>query len=47
MEGYRDVYIGWSVHHEPSDQTDFKNGVNAILGGGVIGYRPDLPRGNR
>jgi hypothetical protein len=32
--GYRAVYIGQSVHHEPSDQTDLKNDIDAILGGG-------------
>ena len=28
-EGYRAVYIGRSVHHEPLDQTDLKNDVDA------------------
>jgi hypothetical protein len=28
------VYIGWSVHREPSDQTDLRNGIDAILEGG-------------
>ena len=23
------VYIGWSIHHEPLDQTDLKDGVDA------------------
>jgi hypothetical protein len=27
------VYIGRSIYREPSDQTDLKNGVDAILGG--------------
>jgi hypothetical protein len=29
------VYIARGVQHEPLDQTDLRNGVNAILGGGV------------
>jgi hypothetical protein len=33
-EGYMAVYIGWSVHREPSDHTDLRNGVDAILEGG-------------
>jgi hypothetical protein len=32
--GYRDVYIGQSIHHEPLDETDLRNGVDAILEGG-------------
>jgi hypothetical protein len=32
--GYRAVYIGKSIHREPSDQTDLRNGIDAILGGG-------------
>ncbi len=29
--GYRAVYMGWSVHCEPSDQTDLRNDIDAIL----------------
>jgi hypothetical protein len=32
--GYRAVYIGQSVQREPLDQTDLRNGVDAILEGG-------------
>jgi hypothetical protein len=28
------VYIGRSVHREPSDQTDLRNNIDAILEGG-------------
>jgi hypothetical protein len=31
---YRAVYIGRSIHREPSDQTNLKNNIDAILGGG-------------
>jgi hypothetical protein len=32
--GLGSVYIALGVEREPLDQTDLKNGMNAILGGG-------------
>jgi hypothetical protein len=32
--GYRAVFIGQSMEREPSDQTDLRNGVDAIQRGG-------------
>jgi hypothetical protein len=32
--GYRPIFIVLGVQREPLDQTDLKNGVDAILGGG-------------
>jgi hypothetical protein len=32
--GYRAIYIDWSLQSELLDQTDLKDGVDAILGGG-------------
>jgi hypothetical protein len=37
------VYISQSVHREPSDQADLRNGVDAILvsGGGTFSKQAD------
>jgi hypothetical protein len=32
------IFIGQSVHREPSDQTDLRNGVDATLGGGGVTF---------
>jgi hypothetical protein len=29
------IFIGQSIHHEPSDQIDLRNSIDATLGGGL------------
>jgi hypothetical protein len=45
LGGLRSVYIAHEVQHEPLDQTDLKDGVDAILGDGRGIFQKILMRG--